>query len=120
MPFPAVRLCRGAAVDVGAPEKLLHRLSQIVTSLPELAEADLNPVLAGPYGPTALDARVRLVPQRPHDPWPDHVGEPGWSQLQARTRMCRRGYSTASVREARYSSVSHFRFGVAVSPGQTT
>ncbi|MGW4595373.1 bifunctional acetate--CoA ligase family protein/GNAT family N-acetyltransferase [Streptomyces sp. NPDC004457] len=57
------------AVDLGALEQLLHRLSRMAADLPQLAEADLNPVLAGPHGVTALDTRVRLVPRRPHDPY---------------------------------------------------
>ncbi|MGW0885465.1 bifunctional acetate--CoA ligase family protein/GNAT family N-acetyltransferase [Streptomyces sp. NPDC002671] len=57
------------AVDLGGPEQLLHRLSRMASDLPELAEADLNPVLAGPHGVTTLDARIRLVPRHPHDPY---------------------------------------------------
>ncbi|WP_225829907.1 GNAT family N-acetyltransferase [Streptomyces sp. NK08204] len=57
------------AADLGALEQLLHRLSRLASDLPELAETDLNPVLAGPRGITALDARVRLVPRHPHDPY---------------------------------------------------
>ncbi|WP_129305285.1 GNAT family N-acetyltransferase [Streptomyces sp. L2] len=57
------------AADMSALEQLLHRLSRMACDLPELAEADLNPVLAGPQGITTLDARVRLVPRRPHDPY---------------------------------------------------
>ncbi|MET9450541.1 bifunctional acetate--CoA ligase family protein/GNAT family N-acetyltransferase [Streptomyces cinerochromogenes] len=57
------------AVDLAALEQLLHRLSRMAADLPQLAEADLNPVLAGPRGVTALDARVRLVPRLPHDPY---------------------------------------------------
>ncbi|MFS4092957.1 GNAT family N-acetyltransferase [Streptomyces sp. AF1A] len=57
------------AADLGALERLLHRLSRMATDLPQLAEADLNPVLAGPHGVTTLDARVRLVPRRPYDPY---------------------------------------------------
>lgn len=57
------------AVGLGALEQLLHRLSRMATDLPQLAEADLNPVLAGPHGVTAVDARVRLVSRRPHDPY---------------------------------------------------
>ncbi|MET8560175.1 CoA-binding protein [Streptomyces flaveolus] len=33
------------------------------------AGLDRHPVLAGPRGVTTLDARVRLVPRRPHDPY---------------------------------------------------
>ncbi|WP_225823954.1 GNAT family N-acetyltransferase [Streptomyces naphthomycinicus] len=57
------------AVDLGRLEQLLHRLSRMASDLPQLAEADLNPVLAGPHGVTCLDARVRLVPRRPRDPY---------------------------------------------------
>ena len=42
---------RGApAADRGALEDLLHRLSRLAVDLPEVAELDLNPVLAGPTG----------------------------------------------------------------------
>jgi hypothetical protein len=37
--------------------------------LPQLAEADLNPLLAGPDGVMALDVRVRLEPRRPRAPY---------------------------------------------------
>ncbi|MFF7125639.1 GNAT family N-acetyltransferase [Streptomyces sp. NPDC008240] len=57
------------AADLGGLEQLLHRLSRMASDLPELTEADLNPVLAGPHGVTTLDARVRLVPRHPHDPY---------------------------------------------------
>jgi succinyl-CoA synthetase beta subunit len=39
---------------------VLHRLSQLAVDLPEVSELDLNPVLAGPDGAVAVDARVRL------------------------------------------------------------
>ena len=52
---------RGApASDRKAVGDLLHRLSQLAVDLPEVAELDLNPVLAGPDGAVAVDARVRL------------------------------------------------------------
>ncbi|HEY8985643.1 MAG TPA: GNAT family N-acetyltransferase [Streptomyces sp.] len=50
-------------------EQLLLRLSRMASDLPQLAEADLNPVLATPDGVTALDARIRLLPHRTHDPY---------------------------------------------------
>ncbi|MGH4032064.1 GNAT family N-acetyltransferase [Actinomycetota bacterium Odt1-20B] len=55
--------------DLDGLELLLHRLSRMACDLPQLAEADLNPVLAGPHGITALDVRVRLEPRQPHDPY---------------------------------------------------
>ncbi|WP_406348377.1 acetate--CoA ligase family protein [Streptomyces sp. NBC_01597] len=56
-------------VDLQALEQLLHRLSRMASDLPQLAEADFNPVLAAPGGVTVLDARVRLLPRRPQDPY---------------------------------------------------
>jgi hypothetical protein len=41
----------------------------MASELPQLAEADLDPVLAGPHGIATLDARVRLVPRHAHDPY---------------------------------------------------
>jgi hypothetical protein len=58
-----------APVDLEALERLLLRLSRMAADLPQLAEADFNPVLAAPGQVTVLDARVRLLPRRPHDPY---------------------------------------------------
>jgi acetyl coenzyme A synthetase (ADP forming)-like protein len=52
---------RGAPpADRAALADLLHRLSRLAVDLPEVAELDLNPVLAGPDGCVAVDARVRV------------------------------------------------------------
>ncbi|MGC0400492.1 acyl-CoA synthetase (NDP forming)/L-amino acid N-acyltransferase YncA [Streptomyces sp. SAI-126] len=56
-------------VDLKGLEQLLLRLSRMAADLPQLAEADFNPVLATPDGVTVLDARIRLVPSRPQDPY---------------------------------------------------
>jgi len=59
---------RGApAADSAALIDLLHRLSLLATDFPEVAELDLNPVIALPNGCVAVDARVRLAspPPRP-------------------------------------------------------
>jgi hypothetical protein len=45
---------------------LLHRLSTLAADVPELAELDLNPVLALPDGCVAVDARVRLRARTAH------------------------------------------------------
>lgn len=56
-------------VDVERLEQLLLRLSRMASDLPQLAEADFNPVLATPGGVTVLDARVRLMPRAAQDPY---------------------------------------------------
>ena len=66
----AGRLVRGfrgrAPADVDALTDLLHRLARLAQDLPEVAELDLNPVLASAEGCAAVDARVRVAPpQRP-------------------------------------------------------
>ncbi|KAB1150028.1 GNAT family N-acetyltransferase [Streptomyces luteolifulvus] len=56
-------------VDLAGLEQVLLRLSRMASDLPQLAEADLNPVLALRDRVTALDARVRLLPRDAHDPY---------------------------------------------------
>lgn len=52
---------RGAPpVDALGLEDILHRLSRLAEDVPELAELDLNPVLAMPDRVVAVDARVRV------------------------------------------------------------
>ncbi|GIE00244.1 GNAT family N-acetyltransferase [Paractinoplanes durhamensis] len=54
---------RGAPpVDTVALEDLLLRLGRLAEDLPQIAELDLNPVLAGPDGVVAVDAKLRLAP----------------------------------------------------------
>ncbi len=56
---------RGApAADAAALADLLHRLGRLASDLPEVAELDLNPVLAGPDRCVAVDARVRSASPR--------------------------------------------------------
>jgi hypothetical protein len=45
-----------------ALEDLLLRLGRLAEDFPEIAELDLNPVLAGPERVLAVDARLRLAP----------------------------------------------------------
>jgi acetyl coenzyme A synthetase (ADP forming)-like protein len=53
--------------DEGALVDLLLRLSLLAEELPEVAELDLNPVLALPDGCLAVDARIRIAePAPPH------------------------------------------------------
>jgi acetyl coenzyme A synthetase (ADP forming)-like protein len=58
-----LRGVRGAApADRDALADLIRRVGDLVTDFPELAEVDLNPVLATPDGATAVDVRI-LVDQ---------------------------------------------------------
>jgi acetate---CoA ligase (ADP-forming) len=50
------------AADAPALVDLLHRLSVLAENVPEVAELDLNPVIALPDRCVAVDARVRLAP----------------------------------------------------------
>ncbi|WP_406346739.1 GNAT family N-acetyltransferase [Streptomyces sp. NBC_00648] len=56
-------------VDLDPLEELLLRLSKMADDLPQLSEVQLDPVRARPDSVSALDARVRLVPRHPHDPY---------------------------------------------------
>jgi len=56
---------RGApAADVRALTDVLHRLSRLAEDVPEVAELDLNPIMALPDRAVAVDARIKLA--RPH------------------------------------------------------
>jgi acyl-CoA synthetase (NDP forming) len=56
-------------VDTGALAALLLRVSRLAEDLPEVAELDLNPVIASPDGVVAVDVRVRVAPAVPRDPF---------------------------------------------------
>jgi acyl-CoA synthetase (NDP forming)/RimJ/RimL family protein N-acetyltransferase len=61
---------RGAsAVDTAALADLLLRVSRLADDLPEVAELDLNPVIARPDGAHAVDTRIRIAPATPRDPF---------------------------------------------------
>ena len=52
----------GPPVHTAAVENLVLRLGRLAEELPEVAELDLNPVLAGPDGVVAVDVKLRLAP----------------------------------------------------------
>jgi acetyl coenzyme A synthetase (ADP forming)-like protein len=64
---------RGAPpADMDAVAELLLRVGRLVDDVPEVVELDLNPVIAGPGGCVAVDARIRVAPQssvRPTKTW---------------------------------------------------
>jgi acyl-CoA synthetase (NDP forming) len=54
---------RGAEpVDIEALEDVVARVSLLADDLPEVADLELNPVIASPRGAAVLGARVRLAP----------------------------------------------------------
>jgi acyl-CoA synthetase (NDP forming) len=70
---------RGSSpVDITALEDLLQRIGYLAEDLPEVAELDLNPVLAGPAGVLAVDVKLRLAPVSGEaDPYARSLREPG-------------------------------------------
>ena len=57
------------AADTGALRDILLRMSHLADQLPEVAELDLNPVIARPDGAVAVDARIRVTSRHPADPF---------------------------------------------------
>jgi acetyltransferase len=58
---PALRGARGQApVDLGALAATVQRFSHLVADLSALREIELNPLMAGPAGTIAVDARATL------------------------------------------------------------
>src|SRR5262249_30099566 len=49
-------------VDFATLETVLVRFSQLLADQADISEVDINPLLAGPEGVIALDARVLLTP----------------------------------------------------------
>jgi acetyltransferase len=50
--------------DRAAVEDVLVRVAKLVSDHPEIAELDVNPLMAMPSGALAADARVLLAPPR--------------------------------------------------------
>lgn len=71
------------AADLNAICLVLIQVSQMLADLPEIAELDINPLLADQRGAVALDARIRVAPapSRGADrlairPYPNELEEP--------------------------------------------
>jgi acyl-CoA synthetase (NDP forming)/GNAT superfamily N-acetyltransferase len=61
---------RGApATDVDTLREMLLRVSRLADDLPEVTELDFRPVIAKPHGVLALDARIKVAPCVPQDPF---------------------------------------------------
>jgi acyl-CoA synthetase (NDP forming)/GNAT superfamily N-acetyltransferase len=57
------------ATDVDTLRELLLRVSRLTDDLPEITELDLSPVIAKPHGVFAVDARIKVAPCLPQDPF---------------------------------------------------
>jgi acyl-CoA synthetase (NDP forming)/GNAT superfamily N-acetyltransferase len=57
------------ATDIGALRDTLLRVSWLADQLPEVAELDLNPVIARPEGAIAVDVRIRVTSHTLTDPF---------------------------------------------------
>jgi acyl-CoA synthetase (NDP forming)/GNAT superfamily N-acetyltransferase len=57
------------AADLGALRDLLLRVSRLADDMPEVTDLDLNPVIARPDGVFVVDARVKVAPYAPQDPF---------------------------------------------------
>jgi acyl-CoA synthetase (NDP forming) len=55
--------------DLAALQDIVLRVSRLADDLPQVAEMDLNPVIARPDGAHVVDARIRLLPTQPADPY---------------------------------------------------
>jgi acyl-CoA synthetase (NDP forming)/RimJ/RimL family protein N-acetyltransferase len=55
--------------DLDTLRELLLRVSRLADDLPEVTELDVSPVIARPRGVFAMDARIKVVPCPPQDPF---------------------------------------------------
>ncbi|WP_405008915.1 GNAT family N-acetyltransferase [Kitasatospora sp. NBC_01539] len=62
--------------DLGAVQHVLAGLSRMATDLPQVVEVDLDPLTARPDSLTGVDARIRLEPRHPYDPYRPRPGRP--------------------------------------------
>jgi acetyl coenzyme A synthetase (ADP forming)-like protein len=76
--FPLLTGYRGSQpVDLAGLEALVLRVSALVDSHPEIAELDLNPVIASADGAVVVDARARIEAMAPARSWPAAYGGAG-------------------------------------------
>ena len=62
-------LAAAAPRPISRAARLLLRVSRLSEDLPEVTDLDLDPVIAGPDGVAVVDARVKVTPYEPQDPF---------------------------------------------------
>ena len=64
------RSATGEDPSPGAPLRdLLLRVSRLAEDLPEVTDLDLDPVIVSPEGVAVVNARVKVTPYEPQDPF---------------------------------------------------
>jgi hypothetical protein len=58
-----------SATGVETLRELLLRISRLADDLPEVTELDLRPVIGEPHGVLAVNARIKVAPCPPQDPF---------------------------------------------------
>lgn len=58
-----------STLDAAAVRDVLLRVGRLAELLPEVAELDLNPLVVGSHSCRVLDARIRVRPRQPTDPF---------------------------------------------------
>jgi len=116
-----------AVADHDAICATLVALSDMMIDLPEIAEMDINPLLADADGVIALDARivVREAPESPNRlairPWPRELARKAKiSDIDLMVRPIRPDDSAALVRFAENASASDLRLRFHGAAGQIT
>lgn len=67
---PSLAGYRGAApADEAAVLDVLHRIAWLAEAVPEIAELDINPLIAAPEGVVAVDVKLRLTPVSAEPDW---------------------------------------------------
>lgn len=87
------------AADLDALDGVLVAVSQLLADHPQIGELDINPLIVGPHGAIALDARVRVEPRRTGGaehfaikPYPAHLSEQiAWEDRELLVRPIRPG-----------------------------
>jgi hypothetical protein len=57
------------SADPAGLQNVLLRVSRLADDLPEVTDLELSPVVAGPDGVAVVNARVKVTPYEPQDPF---------------------------------------------------
>ncbi len=89
---------RSPAASADALRDALLRVSRLTDDLPEIAELDLNPVIARPEGAVVVAARIRVAPELPQDPFLRKLRLKRTASLRAHVGRDREGHQAGLAR----------------------